>query len=134
MERESLNAPKTVSEIFDEVCPWYMASGMTYEEFWYKDPTLAYWYRRKREAEDRRENERAWLYGRYEFVAVATALTNAFRKEGRPAIDYPKEPFETKAVTERDKELRQKKALDESIKQLEAMSAKRRKGKKNGNA
>lgn len=111
-----------------------MASGMTYEEFWNGDPTLAYWYRRKREAEDRRENERAWLYGRYEFVAVSTALTNGFRKEGRPAIDYPEKPFETKAITDREKDLRQKKALDDSIKQLEAMSARRRKGKQNGNS
>lgn len=111
-----------------------MASGMTYDEFWFGDPTLVYWYRRKRDAEDRRENERAWLYGQYHYIGVATALTNAFRGKGKPPVDYPKQPFELKAVTETEKEYRQKKALDESIKALEALGAKKRKGKNNGDS
>ena len=104
-----------------------MVCGMTYEEFWNGDPSLAVVYRRKRVLEDKRFNEQAWLQGEYTYVAVATALQNAFRKKGTEAVQYLKEPFKVGEDTETEKERKRKKAFDDSIAFIEKM-----RGAKNG--
>ena len=110
MERGTVSpAPKKLTDLFDEVFPWYLAAGMTCEQFWDGDPTLTIAYRRKLEIEDKRFNERAWLQGEYNYIAVATALQNGFRKKGAKAADYPKQPFNVGHDTELEAERKKKK-------------------------
>ena len=106
-------------------------AGMTYEQFWDGDPYIATYYRRKLEIEDFRNTELAWLNGYYDFIAVSTALSNAFRGKGKKAIDYPKAP-ERKAETKIEKQAKRKKALNDSIAFLESMTAQKREGNGNG--
>ena len=133
MERDALTASaptdKPLTELFEEVCPIYLMAGMTLEQFWDGDPFIATYYRRKLELEDFRNTELAWLNGYYDFVAVSTALSNAFRGKGKRAIDYPKAP-ERKATTKLEKETKRRKAYEASVAFMDAMTAKKRKGKK----
>lgn len=91
--------------------------GMSYEEFWNKDPQLFYSYRfayiEKIDIERNRSNYEAWLEGLYNFRAFNTVLYNAFkRKEERPQsyltkpIDFNEKP-ETKEVKE-NKEIKKR--------------------------
>ena len=106
-------------------------AGMTYEQFWDGEPGIATYYRRKLELEGHRATEMAWLNGYYDFIAVSTALSNAFRGKGKKAVDYPKAP-ERKAETKMEKQAKRKKALDDSIAFMESMTAKKREGNGNG--
>lgn len=73
-----------------------MSIGMSYNEYWYKDPNLvtpyyeAYKYRRKE------MNEQLWLQGLYFGKAISASLSN-----GR--IKYPKEPLDIYPKTAEEK-------------------------------
>ena len=96
-------------------------AGMTYEQFWDGDPSLTIAYRRKLELEDKRFNERAWLQGQYNYIGVATALANGFRKKGAKASDFPKQPFAVGQETEIEKKHKKAKAFNDSLAFLDRM-------------
>ena len=111
-------------------------AGMTEDQFWNGDNLLPIAYRKKLELEDRRFNERAWLQGRYDFIAVSLAVTNAFRDKGHKANDYPDKPFEIPdghEPTDEEKAREQERALNEGIRFLDDMMAKAR-GRSDGSS
>ena len=55
---------------------------MSYEEFWYGDPWLAYYYKKAYIERRKAENYRDWLLGAYFYSAIGTALANGFAKKG----------------------------------------------------
>lgn len=90
--------------------------GMSYDEFWNKDPQLFYSYRfaylENLEIAKQKENYVAWLNGVYNYKGVETVMYNAFKgKEERPQtylshpIDWNEKPStpETKEVKEVNK-------------------------------
>ena len=89
---------KTYTEQFEEVFPYYLSLGMTYEEFWEGDISLPKFYREaeklrvKRACED--DNFQCWLQGLYVYEAVSCAIGNALRKENTPQIKYLDKPLE----------------------------------------
>lgn len=71
---------------------------MTDYEFWHKDPNLIVAFHKEYY---RQLHEESHAQGFYSFVAVSTALSNAFRKKGEKAHDYmqkPIDPFKEKAT------------------------------------
>ncbi|MCM1440079.1 MAG: hypothetical protein NC131_12885 [Roseburia sp.] len=64
---------------------------MTPEQFWHGDPDLFPLYHR---AYYRRLHEQAHAQGYYGYIAVSTALANAFRKKGQKAQQYLSKPFD----------------------------------------
>lgn len=71
---------------------------MTVEQFWHKEPDLIIAYHK---AYYRRLHTEAHTQGFYDFVAISTALSNAFRKKGEKSHDYmqkPIDPFKEKAT------------------------------------
>ena len=138
MERDPVKetAPINLTDLFDEVFPWYLTAGMTPEQFWDGDPWLAKAYRKKLELADRKKNEEAWLYGKYVFYAVSTALYNGFRGKGKQSVEYLKEPFKiAEKETEATKAAKKEKAMNDSIAFIEGMAKrkKRRKDNADGN-
>ena len=67
--------------------------GMSYNEFWRDDPWLAKYYREAYVCRRKAENHRDWLMGAYNYNAVSTALSNAFRKKGGQSQEYIEEPI-----------------------------------------
>lgn len=105
MDGEDVNAPsRTLSSIFREVLPYYMYLGMTPEEYWHGDPLLPIYYRKAHILKKDDANERMWLQGYYNYVAVATALQNGFREKGKKAEPYLKEPIRIRDKTELETE------------------------------
>ena len=113
---------KTSSEIFDECCPFYLAIGMTYKEYWEGDASLARYYRRAYRIKQEEANNNAWLQGLYIYDAISTALHNALRGMGKskpPAKDYAKQPYnifkreKTEAEKQKEVVLEQEKAAED---------------------
>ena len=98
-------APLSYTEVFGEVFPAYLAIGMTYEQFWEKDPELAVFYRKAHDIKKDMTNQWLWLMGEYVNVAFSTSLANAFRKEGSRPIEYLKEPLPIREKTQTQKEI-----------------------------
>lgn len=88
-------SPFAYSEKFEECFPYYMALGMSAEQYWDSDPT---WVRAFREA-DRlrtdRKNQEQWLMGNYIYQAIlcCTPVLHAFAKSGTKPAPYLSEPF-----------------------------------------
>lgn len=99
--------------------------GMTYDEFFRDDPTLAVAYREAYKARRREENNRDWLMGHYLYNAVATALSNGFRGKGKKPTPYMEEPFPI-YETQEDREAKQRKQAEKAEAVFKQMIAKQK--------
>lgn len=81
-----------------------MAIGMTYEQYWYGDPTMVRAFYEAHKLRLEHENELAWLYGAYTVKALDATVGNMFRKEGTQPSEYPKEPISIKKEEEKPKD------------------------------
>lgn len=92
---------------FYEVFPFYLSIGMTYEQFWEGDPSLAKYYRKAYELQRKRRNEDLWLQGMYIYEALCdvSPLLQAFAKKGTKAHPYASRPY---SITDDDRKEEQK--------------------------
>lgn len=86
--------------------PYYVAIGMTVEQFWYDDPYLAVVYREANKIQAERRNQEMWWQGMYIHAAFAIALGNVFRKKGAKPKEYLQEPIRITPMSEEEKEWR----------------------------
>lgn len=104
------------TEKFNEVFPYYLAIGMTYEQFWEMDCHLVKAYNKAAKIRKDLENQSAWLQGMYFYDAlccVAPAL-RAFNPK-KPS-KYRDRPFEFETQSDR-KNQNTKKAREKREKQ-----------------
>ena len=95
------------TEQFEEQFPYYLSIGMTYEQFWDGDCWLVKWYRKAHALRAKRDNEQAWLIGRYVYDAVCAAspLLHAFAKSGTTANPYLEKPYPSSMEEVREREI-----------------------------
>lgn len=72
---------KTYTEIFDEVCPYYMSIGVTYEEFWYGDFAICKYARKAEKLRRKKANQEMWWNALYMFRTMLD-VAPAFRDFG----------------------------------------------------
>lgn len=126
------------SDMLDQLCPYFMAMGVSYDEFWNGDYTQLKYVQSAYLIETERRNEQAWLQGMYVYEAVGVALSNAFKKKGTPPEKYPEKPFRLTPLTEIEKEAENKRIVAEFRNKLLAFGKqcearhKREKGNTNG--
>lgn len=108
------DSPKTFTEIFENVFPYYLAMGMSYELFWEGEPSLASAYRKADEIRRRRINEELWLNGIYTAEALASTVGNMFSKGNKHK--YPAEPKPITRDEIQERRERAEKAKMEKIK------------------
>ena len=94
----------TLTEIFEEQCPYYMAMGMSVSEFWDGDPMLVVYYRKAHEIQQELINVWEWRMGVYNMSAFGTVIGNAFKKKGEKPLDYMTEPLPMHEKTEEEKQ------------------------------
>ena len=104
----------TYTEIFENIFPYYLAMGMSYEQFWVDDPKLVVYYRRADEIRKRRMNEELWLSGVYTREALASTVGNMFTKGQKH--EYPSEPKPITLAELEEKKAREQKLREEQIK------------------
>lgn len=115
MEEELTHSSSAdITELFNEHFPYYLACGMTYDQFWRDDPGLVRAYRKARKIKRDWINEEAWLQGLYFYEALCdvSPLLHAFARSGTKPSQYPSEPY---PLTDTEKE--QKKAQEEKLQQ-----------------
>ena len=127
--------PPTLTEIFEEQCPYYMAMGMSVSEFWDGEPILAKYYRKAFEIRQDMLNAWEWRMGAYNLSAFGTVLGNAFRKKGERPTEYLAEPLPLREKTEEQKQAEIKAKTDKFASALEKGMARfnARKAKENEN-
>lgn len=113
-------SPFPYSEFMESECPYYMAMGMTYKEYWEGSSELTIMFREKAKIERKRRNYEAWLQGAYIYhalMAVAPAF-NALAKDHTPA-DYLDELIpQTKEEVEEQRVEKERREMQERIRQL----------------
>lgn len=85
--------------MFDEVFPFYLLYGMTYEQFWNGAPELCEYYRTYHRLRMEQQNQQLWMQGLYNFAAVSAALSTAFGKK----VKYIEKPLQIFPKTEAEK-------------------------------
>lgn len=89
-------ARSTYTEIFESECPYFMAIGMTYNEFWFGDPYLVRYYREAYNFKRKIKNEEMWVQGMYFAKAIGASLDKKNK--------YPEKPFDIFPKTAREKQ------------------------------
>lgn len=128
VEDSSSPNEKTLEEYFEEACPYFMAIGMTYDEFWYKSPKLVKYFLKAHEIRQKQDNEKIWLQGYYNYIALCcvSPVLHAFAKKGTKPIDYPTQPL---SLSKEENEQKEQEARNRRIlkmrEKLIAMSQRR---------
>ena len=112
----------TYAEQFEELCPYYLAMGRTYNEYWNGDCEMVKAFRKAKRLRNEEENYRLWLQGVYVYEAlccVVPALQAFNPKQPRP---YPSKPHGTETspaaagetpVSEEEKQMKRNKTFME---------------------
>ena len=91
----------TFTEICEELCPIFIAYGMTYEQYWFGNPWMTRAYAQAYLLKRKIENENMWIQGAYITNAFGTVLSNAF---GKKKVEYLKKPLDIFPKTEAEKQ------------------------------
>ena len=89
----------SLSKEFKRICPQFISIGMTYEQFWYEDPTIATSYLKAFKIKQKRELEildyKMWKQGMYIYEALCdvSPILHAFCKKGTKPLPYPEAPY-----------------------------------------
>ena len=110
---------QSFSTVLDKLCAYYMALGVSADEFWNGDPTLLKYYVETHRIAVEQQNERMWLQGVYFYEAISTALAQAFSKHSN--AKYPEKPHRLTPLSEEEQELENKKKVEEFREQLMAI-------------
>lgn len=61
------------TKLFEEVCPYYMSIGVTYDQFWNGDFEICQYARKAEKMRRDRINQESWINGIYMFRALLDA-------------------------------------------------------------
>lgn len=113
--------PSQVSytQIFESVFPYFLSIGMTYEQFWYKNPHLVRDYTRAEELRTKKKNQELWLQGYYVYNAIGAfaEILPAFPRKGAKIHPYLEEPASLTEAEARQRQEEQRRKRAESIKE-----------------
>lgn len=110
---------------FQEVCPFFISIGMTYEQFWRDDVTMTKMYLKAYEIRQKNEIEidqwNIWKQGMYIYEALCdvSPVLHAFSKKGTKPLPYPEVPYgmeDKKKEIEKNKETTAQEIENERLK------------------
>ena len=113
----------TYTERFHEQFPYYLAIGMTPEQYWNGDPSLTIDYRKAYEIKLEQKNQELWLQGMYFYEAMcdASPIFHDFAKRGTKPHPYIDKPYPiTEKQYKRNKDDAEKVKFDKAKKMMEA--------------
>jgi len=98
-----VKSPTSFTEIFESTCSYYMALGMSYDEFWYQDPMIAKYYREADVVKRKKRNEEMWVQGMYFANAISATLSKKGKYPEKPFDIFPKTAMEKQAEAETER-------------------------------
>lgn len=114
------------SEVFDRLCPIYMAMGCTYEDYWNGDPLIAKYTKESYKLKMKTQNSILWLQGKYIYDALIDVfpLFNSMAKDHKP-YPYHSNPIPlTKEEQKRAEEENAKAQMEKNMIYMERQLAK----------
>lgn len=113
-DNKRLSPSLTTAKLFEQYFPFYLALGMTYDQYWDGDCTMTKAYRKAYELKKEMNNEAAWLQGLYIYEALC-CVAPIFRFSTKPAkpVPYRGEPFPLKTEFS-DKRQEQKREINDN--------------------
>lgn len=114
----------TYNETFEECFPYYLAIGMTFDQYWNGDCTLTIAYRKADELRRNRKNEELWLQGLYIYEALCdvSPVLHAFAKKGVKPQEYANKPYPITEKQLRDERIAKEKArMEKGKRYMETM-------------
>lgn len=125
-------------EICENLCPDYMAMGMSWDEYWYADPWMAKAYRKAYKLRKQQANHDLWLQGLYVYEAIldASPVLRPFAKSVKPA-PYPSQPYALDEQERKQREEQEQADLDKKnqatvrawVERVNRLKAEKQKGK-----
>ena len=115
----------TYTQKFYELFPYYLAIGMTYEQYWEGDCTLVKYYRQAEELRNEKRNQELWLQGAYIYEAICDVapILQAFAKKGTKPTPYSDKPYPLNAKqVKHDEEEKQRRLAEKGKRFMEAMA------------
>jgi hypothetical protein len=111
---------------------------MSYDEYWYGDPSLVRAYRKAEDIRTHRRNWEMWMNGKYTYEAIACMIPSLQLLKPKEPIEYMKEPYPlTKKEYEDMMKKEEKKQQDEIKAKLKAFAvaqnARRKETEEQGN-
>lgn len=132
VEGEPSEEQKTLAELFDDAFPYYLAMGMSYEEYWRDNPSLVRAYRKAWEIKKRNDEFNRWRQGMYFYDALlrVSPVLRAFGKGEVKPEKYPDMPYPlTEKEAREQEELRERENFFKLKERLEAESERNRKAR-----
>lgn len=107
---------------FEEVFPYYLSIGMTYEQFWEQDCELVKFYRKAAKINRDLRNQDMWLQGLYFYEALCKA-SPAFRSLGASKPEpYRSEPLDLYASDKERKKAKEQASDNKAKAMMEAFA------------
>ena len=100
-----------LTKIFEDNCPFFIAIGMSYQQYWEDDPTIAKYYLKAYKIEEERIEWILWKLGVYGYEALCdvSPVLHAFAKKGTKPLPFADKPlFIQKSVIETAEEKKEK--------------------------
>lgn len=94
---------------------FHLAIGMTEEQYFDGDSTLAKYYREADELRKERMNQELWLQGMYFYDAMSrlSPILKAFAKAGTKPMPYIEEPYPINDKSKKESEEKKEKAMSD---------------------
>lgn len=110
---------RSFGDTLDKLCNYYMAVGVSADEFWNGDYTMLKYYVERHRIAVEQQNEQLWLQGLYFYDALVVALSQTMTKHS--TAKYPEKPYRLTPLSEDEQELENKKKVEEFRAQLMAL-------------
>ena len=123
----------SLAELFNAICPEYMAMGMSYDEFWHKNTICHKAYRKAHMIRLKNAEWERWRQGMYFYDALikVSPILRAFAKGNVKPEEYPQEPYPiTQQEADEREEAREKERYERYIAQMELRSERELKRRK----
>ena len=97
MENGEVGSPLSAKRLtnltawLEELCEYYMAMGVSFDEFWFGDYCRLKFYERAYYNQQKKKDHDIWLQGAYFYHAISASLASQFGGDSR--AEYPKQPF-----------------------------------------
>lgn len=122
---------KTCYQFFEDVFPYYLSIGMTYDQFWNQNCELVKAYRKAKKLQKDETNFLLWLRSRYEYE---TLIRVAPIYGGKQPQEFMQEPFPLTLKEAKESEARERKRrYEQSRDRMIARAAESQRRFKDGN-
>lgn len=125
--RIALPHHQTYTDYFNEVFPYYLSIGMTYELFWHGDAALVKAYRKAQEIQNQKRNEEMWMQGLYIYEALCDVapILRAFAKKNAKPTPYATQPYPLKSEKKnKDEKKTEKKLMEKARRTMDTLATK----------